>query len=91
VQSEQSDSGQVSGSRNCTRYCVRNVVELQVEEDIKTKARELLNGARAFGGEKLAPDFENPRDASELAGQINCRSKMFKIQSDDKSPVGGGG
>jgi hypothetical protein len=90
VHGEKTDSGQVSSSRNCTRYGVRNVVEFQIEEDIKTKARELLNGARAFGGEKLAPDFENPRDPSELAGQINCRSKMFKIQSDDKSPAAGG-
>jgi hypothetical protein len=38
-------------------------VEFQVEEDIKTKARELLNGARAFGGEKLTADLEHPCDA----------------------------
>ena len=52
--------GKFGRGGNSTRHRVRNVVEFQVEEDIKTKARELLNSARAFGGEKLAADFEHP-------------------------------
>ena len=51
--------GKFGGGGDGTGYRVRNVVEFQVEEDIKTKARELLNSARAFGGEKLAADFEH--------------------------------
>ena len=57
---DQADPRQFGGGRNRAGYRVRNVVEFQVEEDIKTKARELLNSTRAFGGEKLAADFEHP-------------------------------
>jgi hypothetical protein len=46
-----------------------------------------LNGARAFGGEKLTADFENPCGASELAGQSKCRPEAAKIEGDYKSPI----
>jgi hypothetical protein len=54
-------------------------VEFQVEEDIKTKARERLNSARAFGSEKLAANFEHPCRASELPGQSHCRPEAVYI------------
>ena len=58
-------------------------MEFQVEEDIKTKARELLNGARAFGGKELAANFEHPCCASELARQSDSRPEAVNIQGDD--------
>ncbi|HTP44022.1 MAG TPA: hypothetical protein VMJ13_05630, partial [Candidatus Acidoferrum sp.] len=60
VHVRQADPGQLGSGCDRSGYGVGDVVEFEVEEDIKTKARELLDSARAFGGEKLAADFEHP-------------------------------
>ncbi len=49
---------ELCGGGNCSRNCVRYIVELQVEEDFITEARQPLNCSRAFGGIKLAADLE---------------------------------
>ena len=51
VHIDQADPGKIGGRGDSAADRVRNVVEFQVEEDIETKARELLNGSRTFGGE----------------------------------------
>ena len=58
-------------------------MKFQVEEDIKTKARELLNCARAFGGEKLAADFEHPGYAPlTKPSQIHGNDPDWKMKID---------
>jgi hypothetical protein len=48
-----------SGDRAGDR--IRNVVELKIEEYLKTQTRELFDCPRAFGREKLEPYFEEAR------------------------------
>jgi hypothetical protein len=79
MQSEQANFRQLGRGGDGACNGVGNVVEFQVEEDIKTKARERLNSARAFGSEKLAANFEHPRGASELPGQSHCRPEAVYI------------
>jgi len=48
---------------------VWDVVELEIEEDPKAEAREFTHRSRAFGCEKLAPDFEQACHAAKLLRQ----------------------
>jgi hypothetical protein len=49
---------QTGSGRHGVSHRVRYVVEFEIEEDPKAKARELLNGSRALGCEELAADLE---------------------------------
>jgi hypothetical protein len=65
------------------RDSVRNVVEFQVEEDPKTKARELCNDSRALGSEKLIPDFAKADVTAKVLCEVDGVFLPVDIQRDD--------
>lgn len=71
------------GNRAC--HCVRDVVEFQVEEYFKTKARKLMNRLRAFRGVKLAANLEYADYAPELPRHSERWGQTVEVQGDDQS------
>ena len=76
-----------SGDRS--GHCVRNVVELEIEENLEAQARELFNRPRAFRSKELASDFEEaccaaktPRQGAgrTLGGQHPARRLVVTIR-----------
>jgi hypothetical protein len=69
------------GHRACNR--IRNVVKLQVEENISAQTRQLSNSLRALGCEELLADFEKPSYAAKLPRQGVGRPQAVNIQGND--------
>jgi hypothetical protein len=78
-------AGKVGGSRHRACNRIRDVVKLQVEENIGAKTRELSNSLRALGGEELFANFEKAGDAAELAHQSASQPQAVNIQGNDQS------
>ena len=78
-------TGKVGGSRYRACNSIRNVVILQVEEDIGTKTRQLSNSLRALGGEELFANLEKAGDSAELARQSASQPQAVNIQGNDYS------
>jgi hypothetical protein len=53
--------GQLRRGGNCPCDSVGNVVEFQIEENVKAEARELFNRPRAFGRKELQPNLKQAR------------------------------
>jgi hypothetical protein len=72
---------------SCYRACdrIRNVVILQIEENIGAKTRQLSNSLRALGGEELFANLEKVGDAAELARQSASQPQAVNIQGNDYS------
>jgi hypothetical protein len=83
MEGQQSHLRQVRGCADGSRHGVWDVVEFQVEEDFKAKARELLNGSRAFGGKELAADFEKAGCPADSTRHSEGRLEAVVIQGDD--------
>lgn len=49
---------QLDSRRHGFCYGIRDVVEFQIEENIRAGVRELLNCPRTLGSEELAADFK---------------------------------
>ena len=62
-----------------------DIVKFQVEEDLKAKARELVDDLRAFGGVELAANLEEAGRALEPPRQGQCRAQTVVVQGDDQS------
>jgi hypothetical protein len=83
VEGQQSHAGQVCGGADGSRHGVWDVVEFQIEEDFKTKARKLLNGSRAFGGKELAAHFEKGGGPADSTRHSEGWLQAVVIQGDD--------
>jgi len=83
MQGQQSHPRQVCGGANGSSHRIRDVVEFQVEEDFKAKARELLNGSRAFGSKELAADFEKGGGPADSTRHSEGWLQAIVIQGDD--------
>ena len=59
---------------------VRDVVELQVEEDAVAAARQRADDVRAFGGEEPAADLEAADDAAQRVGQRDRRRAVLDVE-----------
>ena len=62
---------------------VGNVVELEIEEYLKTEVRELFDRSRAFSCEELKPYFEEACCAAEPPRQGAGRPQAVNIQRYD--------
>ena len=60
MQGEHPNLRQTGRGRHGSSHRVGDIVEFEIEEDPKAKARELLNDSRALGCEELAADLESP-------------------------------
>jgi hypothetical protein len=78
-------TGKVGGSRYRARNRIRNVVKLQVEENIGAKTRQLSNSLRALGSEELFANLEKAGDATELTRQSASQPQAVNIQGNDQS------
>jgi hypothetical protein len=58
VQRQHGHIAKFGSSPNRAGNRARNVVEFQIEEDLKTKARKPVDDSRAFGRVKLATNFD---------------------------------
>jgi hypothetical protein len=67
VQCEQADVRQLDG--RCYRFChgIWDVVEFQIEKNIRAGVRELLDCLRTFGSKELATDFKEPDCPAKFA------------------------
>jgi len=79
-------AAQIRRRRHSSRHRVRDIVEFQVEEDLKAKARKPVNGSRAFRRVKLAADFQHPGRAAQPPGQSHGRAQAVVVERDDYSP-----
>jgi hypothetical protein len=78
-------TGKFCGSRHCAGNRIRNVVILQVEENIGTKTRQLSNSLRALGGKELFANLEKADHAAELPRQSASQPQAVNIQGNDYS------
>ena len=83
MKSQQRYLREVCGCADGSGHCVWDVVEFQVEEDFKAKARELLDGSRAFGGKELAADFEKGGGPADSTRHSEGWLQAVVIQGDD--------
>jgi hypothetical protein len=83
VQSDQLDVVELGGRGYAVRDGVWNVVEFQVEEDPKTKARKPMNDSRAFGCKQLIPDFAKAYVTAKILCEVDGFSLPVHIQRDD--------
>lgn len=82
---EHADSAEPSCRRHSACDRVRNVVEFQIEEDAKTKARKHLHGLRAFGCKELAADFEIANNPFQFLRQGPRGAQAGDVEGDDQS------
>lgn len=83
VKSKHADSPESGCGPNRAPNRVRNVVEFQIEEDAKTKARKHFDGLRAFGCKELAADFEIANDPFQFRRQGPRGAQAGNIEGDD--------
>ena len=67
---------------------MRNIVELQVEEDVEPELLERLHNLRALGIIERHADFEPFRMAAQLHGKAK-RSRRIAVERDDHAVAGG--
>src|SRR5205814_7173237 len=61
-----------AGGFNGSRDGVGDVVELQIEPDLRAGGQNRAHNFGAFGRVKLEPDFEKRYLASELLNELEC-------------------
>jgi hypothetical protein len=83
VQREQLHAVELRSRGYAMRDGVWDVVEFQVEEDTKTKARELFDDSRALGSEKLIPDFAKADVTAKILCEVDGIFLPVHIQRDD--------
>jgi hypothetical protein len=83
MERQQADAGKLRCSSHRSRHRVGDVEQFQIQEDLKTEARELSNSARAFGGEELAPDLDQAGNPAKLTRQGASRPQAVNIQGYD--------
>ena len=71
--------------RDGGRHRVRNVVELQIEEDAVAALGERPHERRPFGGEQAAADLEAADGAAKRVGQRRARARCVSTSSATRS------
>ena len=59
------------GGQHCSRNGVRNVVEFQIQKDVRAKLRNLPHRLRSSSGEELAADLEHAYKIGDLFRRIS--------------------
>jgi hypothetical protein len=83
VQGDQFDVVELGGRGYAVRDGVWDVVEFQVEEDPKTKARKPMNDSRAFGCKQLIPNFAKSDVTAKVLCEVDGVFLPVHIQRDD--------
>ncbi len=76
-------AGHARRSKHRARHSVGNIVEFQVEKNIRAELRYLAYCFRSRSGEELAADFEHAHKVRHLLGELQRRRKGIEIESDD--------
>jgi hypothetical protein len=84
MQRKQLNPGKSSRRSDGAGHGIRNVVELEIQEDAKAQAGQFLNYFGSFGCEELAAYFEESCCAAEPFRQSISWPRAVKIEGNDQ-------